>query len=164
MQGLFKSNKRNCFWKKKMKIRHAKKGDVNKIYSLGKKIKELKFSRKNFHEKEEIEEWIKKPKSNILIVAEDNEKFAGFLYAKIVSCDWCMLDNLAVDKQFRGLGIGKLLLERLYKEAKKRKVYFIAGLVNVVNNKGLKYFENNGFKTGEKFIWVEKFLKNEKLF
>jgi predicted N-acetyltransferase YhbS len=93
---------------KMIQIQHAKKEDINHIYLFGKSVPELAFSKKFvFHQKKEIEEAVKNKKENILIIAKDNNQVIGFLLAKILSnvtAGWCMLDNLAVKKEYRKHG------------------------------------------------------------
>jgi predicted N-acetyltransferase YhbS len=111
-----------------MKIRSAKKADINKIYKLGKKVHELDFSKKYpFHERGELLEALK-DKNSILLVAEEMKEIVGFLYAKVIfhrAGGWCMLDNLAVEKDFREKGIAELLLKELYAHLRKNKISYI---------------------------------------
>ena len=53
----------------KINIRRAKLKDIDLIFRLGKKTKELQFSNKmNFHDKVELKEFISKPKYNVLLI------------------------------------------------------------------------------------------------
>lgn len=141
-------------------IRKAELIDVNNIYSLGKKTKELRFSKKiGFHDKSEIREYSRNKNGNILLVAENNGDFAGFLFAKIIDKDWCMLDNLVVETKFRNMGIGTHFIKYLLKFLKKRKIGYIQSLVEEDNKKLRKFWENEGFSPGKKFIWYDRILK-----
>ncbi len=145
--------------KLKTKIREAKLKDLNYIYSLGKEIKELKFCRKmNFHDKIELREFIKRPKDNILLVAVSEKRVIGFLYAKIISKTWCMLDNLAVDKDYRNKGIGTLLLKEFYKILKKKKIHYLQILEDIHRKKTREFWKKNGFKEEKVFLWADKTL------
>ncbi len=141
-------------------IRRGKLTDINNVYNLGLRIKELNFSRKiRFHEKREMKEWIKKPRDNLFFTALDSRKVVGFVYAKIVDKDWCMLDNIAVAEDYRRTGIGTNLLNKVCQELKKRKVTYIQALVEEHHTKARKFWENHRFQKGKIFVWYEKRLK-----
>lgn len=143
-----------------MKIRPAKKEDINQIYNLGKNTKELQFSKKmNFHDKIELQEFIKHPKDNILLISEEDSKLCGFLYAKIVSPTWCILDNLVVAEKCRNQGIGHELLNEFYKMLKKQKISYIQILEDIHQKKTRKFWQANGFKEEKVFVWADKILK-----
>jgi N-acetylglutamate synthase-like GNAT family acetyltransferase len=144
-------------------IRRAKLKDADKIYEIGSNMKELNFSNKfKFHQKDEIIEFVKKPKDNIFLVALIDEKIVGFLYAKILAYGqwgWCMLDNLAVEKKFRGEGIASMFLKELYKIMKKRKVHYVHILEDVHRKKTKKFWHDRGFKEERIFVWADKIIR-----
>ena len=143
-----------------IKLRRAKRKDVNAVFSLGKKTPELNFQKNiHFHEKSELLEWVKHSKDNVFIVAECEKKIVGFLYAKIVSHDWCILDNIAVLPSFRGNGVGRLLLNYFYNVMKQNKVTYVGLLVEPRHKKAISFWEKNNFKRGKNFIWYGKKIK-----
>jgi len=135
-----------------------RKKDVNKIYSFGKKIQELNFSKKYpFHQRSELIEAVK-DKNSILLIVEKKE-IVGFLLAKIIfyrAGGWCMLDNIAVKKEFREKGIATLLLKNLYSILKKNKIHYIQILEKEHHKNTKKFWKHQGFKETKKFIWAEK--------
>lgn len=147
----------------KVEIRNAKKEDIEEIFKLGCKLEDaLKASRikkRHFHEKSEFVEFIKKPKDNIFLVAIISGNVAGFLYAKILSEDWCMLDNIAVDKKYQNHGIGSLLVNKLYEVLRKRKVDYIQILEEIHHKKTRKFWKDKGFREEKVFVWADKILK-----
>ena len=143
-----------------IKIRRAKKEDVNQIHELGRKTKELNFSTKMvFHDKIELKEFVHKPATNILLVASYKKKIIGFLYAKIVSCTWCILDNLAVDLEYRKHGIGNLILHQLYIILRKDKVNYIQILEEIHHKNTRKFWHAKGFREEKVFVWADKNIK-----
>ena len=146
----------------RIKIRNAQLKDVLKIYLLGRKIAELGFSKKfSFHEKGELKESIK-DRDSIMIVAETPKKIVGFLYAKIIfhrAGGWCMLDNLAVEQEYRQHGIGSALLELLYKTLKKKKVNYVQVLEDIHSKNTRNFWKSKGLKETKTFIWAEKKIK-----
>jgi len=142
-------------------LRRGKLADVNQIYSLGAKTQELRFSQvtKFFHLKDEIEEWIKKPNDNILLVAAKDKKVVGFIYAKIIGKHWCMIDNLVVAPEHRGEHIGTVLLEELLKILRQKKIDYVQTLEQIKNKKGRKFWKKKGFHEGYVFVWANKKLR-----
>ncbi len=145
---------------KEATIRKAKQSDVNSIYSLGKGIKELDFSKNYpFHSKTDLREYIKNKKDDIILIAEMENKIIGFLYAKIIERHeggWCVLDNLAVKKEHRRHGVGTKLLKELYKTMKKQKLHYAQLLVDVNHKKARKFWKKMGYAETRTFIWAER--------
>jgi GNAT superfamily N-acetyltransferase len=106
-----------------------------------------------------IIEFVKKPKYNILLVAESCEEIIGFLYAKIVSKTWCILDNLVVDKKYREEGIGNLLVEDLYKILKSKKINYVQILEDIHHKKTREFWKKKWFKEEKIFVWADKVLR-----
>lgn len=146
-----------------LKISRARRSDAISIYLMGKRIHELDFSRKYpFHELSEIKEFISIPGGNIFFVARLNGAIVGFIYAKILSHHaggWCMLDNLAVEKDYRMSGIGDALLRALYRELKRRKVWYVQILEEVHQKRTRKFWKAEGFRETKTFVWAEKAVR-----
>lgn len=146
-----------------VKISKAKYFEAVEIYRLGKRIHELDFSRNYpFHELSEIKELITHPKENIFFKAKVNGELAGFIYARILSHHaggWCMLDNIGVEPKYRRHGIGEKLLKMLYKELKKRKVWYVQILEEAHHKKTRAFWKKMGYKETKMFIWAEKAVR-----
>lgn len=148
--------------KSKIIIRKARKEDINQIFKLGEQIPELKFSKKHFHEKFELKQFTK-GNDNIFLIAEFNKEILGFIYAKILTKDWCMLDNLVVDEKYREHGIGTILLNELYKILKKQKVSYVQILEEIHHKNTRNFWKDKGFKEEKVFVWADKILGPTKL-
>ena len=143
----------------KIKFRRARLNDVPKILVLGKEAKELIASKTTkFYDKRELVDWIKKPKDNILLVAERDKVILGFIFAKIMSPNWCMIDGILVKRDERGKRIGTHLLERLNSILKKKKNYFLQLFVDAHCQKAFKFWQKKNFRRGKIFVWFEKDL------
>jgi len=142
-----------------MKIRRAKKEDISEIFAIGESAEEFKFSKKHFHEKFELREFLKKPKENVFLVAAEGKEILGFIYAKIITEDWCMLDNLAVKKEYRQHGIGSALLNELYKILKKEKIDYVQILEEIHHKATRKFWHDKGFREEKVFVWADKKIK-----
>jgi len=149
--------------KSRFVIRHAKLGDTNSIYALGSKFDEnLKASKRrnmHFHEKKEFKEFIKSPKYNILLVALLDNKVVGFLYAKILSYGWCLLDDVAVEANYQHDGIGSELLKEFYKILKRRKIDYVQILEEIHHKQTRKFWKDKGFREEKTFVWADKVIK-----
>ena len=118
---------------KKIKIQRAKEKEAVKICALGRKTKELTASEKaKFHRKKDM--------------------------AKIMSSQWSVIDSVVLDQSYRGQGIGTLILDKLFNILEKKRIYYAQAFVGTENIKGRKFWQEQRFKQGKKFIWVEKNL------
>ena len=97
-----------------MKIREANVDDIGQITNLWKETG-LYFA--PFDEEGRLEEKIKE-EPELLLIAEDENKVVG---AVIGNYGWRVsIDHLAVDKAYRGEGIGKKLLKNIKKALKAK--------------------------------------------
>ena len=146
-----------------VKILQAGKEDIDDILRLGKKfedaLKASRLKRAHFHEKEEFLDFIKNPGENVFLVAKVDKKLAGFIYARILSEDWCMIDNLAVEKEYQKRGIGTMLIEELYKILQKRKISYIQILEEIHHKQTRKFWHDKGFREEKVFVWADKWLR-----
>lgn len=93
----------------------------------------------------------------VYLIAKDREKVIG--YAGV----WCVagdadITNIAVSADWRGKGVGKLLLERLIFEAKQTKSENIRLEVRKSNKTAISLYEKFGFS---KVYEREKYYDNE---
>ena len=93
--------------------------------------------------------------SQIMLVAEDDEKVIGFAHvvlskAKAFSClkpqSNIYLQDLVVTSSYRSKGIGTKLLEAAKAYGRENKVDFFRTQVFPMNKAGLRFYERNGFK------------------
>ena len=145
-----------------IKISRAKISDVHQIYLLGKRIRELDFSAKYpFYQLSELKESVSRSKENCLLTAKSKDTVVGFILAKILSHPaggWCLLDDLGVAPEYRNMGLGKSLLNSLYKEMKARKINYIQ-ILESNNRKTRSFWKKMGFRETKTFIWAEKTIK-----
>ncbi|XMB85379.1 GNAT family N-acetyltransferase [Mycoplasmatota bacterium WC44] len=89
-----------------------------------------------------------------LIVAIENNEVIGLAKADIRSSpdiplyknrEWLSIGTIVVDKNYRGKGIGKILLEKLYEWAKIHKVDEVELTVFSFNESAIKFYNKNGF-------------------
>jgi ribosomal-protein-alanine N-acetyltransferase len=66
--------------------------------------------------------WNELAQRNFYLVAEENEKVAGYAGLAIVDREESWVQNIAVDRRAQRAGLGRQLLEALLAEAGRRKV------------------------------------------
>ena len=94
-------------------------------------------------------------KDNPIFVAVEEEKVLGYCFCQMQShpqdpvlCDVLSLyiDDLCVDENIRGKGVGKALYEAVCRYAKMRKCYNITLNVWACNESALAFYEKMGLK------------------
>lgn len=75
--------------------------------------------------------WNELAQRHFYLVAEENEKVAGYAGLSIVDQEESWVQNIAVDRRAQRGGIGRQLLEALLAEAGKRKVLLEVAVDNV---------------------------------
>jgi len=101
-----------------------------------------------------------KEKSFFTLVAEIDKKIVGVCISNIgrinkISAD---LVDIYILKKCRNKKIGARLLEKLYKELKKRDVKYL-GLYSENNKKTLNFYKKQGFQIGRLIRRCDKILK-----
>lgn len=140
-----------------IKIRRAKKEDIPKILALGRKTKEFSaLGKTRFYSKKEVNEFIKNPGNNILLVALQEYKLIGFTYSKIITSEWCLLESIAIISSFKRKGIATLLFNKLHLIIKNRGIDIIEAYISPKNKNMRRFCKKFGFKEIRNFILVEK--------
>lgn len=102
----------------------------------------------------QVLDMLDKPQTPIFVAVEDN-KVLGYCFCmlKTYEKDPVMtdrtelyIDDLCVDENIRGKGIGKALYETVYKYAKLRKCGSITLNVWACNESAMKFYEKRGLK------------------
>ena len=95
-------------------------------------------------------------KDSPIFVAVEEEKVLGYCFCQMQShpqdpvlCDVLSLyiDDLCVDENIRGKGVGKALYEAVCRYAKMRKCYNITLNVWACNESAMAFYEKMGLKT-----------------
>ena len=142
-------------------VLEATESDVDEIFSLGMNESAFKVNEKIlFYEHAELIEWVNNPRENILLVARPvyGSDLAGFLFCKVISHHWAMLDNFFVKQQFRCKGCGKLLLVGLSLQLRQRGIEYLSTLANVSDYKLIEMLPRFGFKQQKTYSWFDTSL------
>jgi len=91
-----------------------------------------------------------------IIVAESENKLLGFVVIHkkftpditvLFDREYAVIDNIAVDKEYRRKGIGKALMKKAHKWARKKGITKIELNVFEFNKNALQFYKNLGYKT-----------------
>ena len=111
--------------------------DMNWTYGEGKKYFQRRITRKN----------------GFVVVAEHKGKFVGYLCGGISKMEsyriqkkHAELENMFIEKKFRGQGIGKKLAERFFDWCQENKVELVLVSASFGNSEAVHFYEKFGFK------------------
>ncbi|PIX88494.1 MAG: hypothetical protein COZ30_00680 [Candidatus Nealsonbacteria bacterium CG_4_10_14_3_um_filter_36_16] len=137
-----------------MRIRNATKRD-KKI------ISDLYYRLHPVEEKESREKGLLVPieKSKIkpiFLVAEENKKVVGFVWAHLIQYGlfkYGTIDEFFVKKEFRGKGVGSNLLKKSIKKLEKLNPKIILVGTEKENKEAIKLYQKVGFELGKRSLW-----------
>ena len=136
-----------------MKIRKAKEKDIKYCVELS-RINELQLDTRKYPDKKYFKEFL----GPLFIVAEDKGNILGYVLGEKEKAGLSSLNLMAVQKNLRSKGIGKLLLEKFCENSKKlglKEVYLFAPKWN---KKTLNFYEKNGFIKMKHYVYFIKDL------
>jgi len=153
---------RNMKTQQKAQIRLASPKDIDRIVQMASQVQKMIRQRRSvffrriteFQRSRSFYTKALRKKDRILYVAELDGEVVGYAYAVIektpddlISIPYVSFDELAVDKGYRGLGIGREIIEVIHKWAHDKKVGVIQLGVWEFNQNALKLYETFGYKT-----------------
>ena len=110
---------------------------------------------------------IKKFKTkNVTLVAKDGSKIIGFVtsaFVDFVFYKYGYIEEVFVDKGYRGKGVGSKLMKGVIKELKKMKTGVAFVTTEKKNRKAVKFYKGLGFTHDKKGEWFFKILSSKKL-
>jgi hypothetical protein len=140
-------------------VSEASSKDIDDIVKIGSSDAAFAVSDViRFYEKSELREWANKPDDNILLVARRNRDFAGFLFCKIMSSHWALLDNFYIVGHSRDGKCSVLLFEELKQRLMSRGISYLTTLIKKDANSLSRYVRKFGMKPVRQYTWHELFL------
>jgi len=103
----------------------------------------LRISRESFSQpwpRSEFEKYFENS-----LVAEENKKIAGFMIG-VVSENQGVVKLIAVNKEYRGQGIGKSLMEFIFNHFQQKGVKEIQAHTRIQNESGITFLKSFGFE------------------
>lgn len=143
-------------------ITQAKVEDINTIHSYGRTNWELWASeRTKFYDKKSLQKLFSDPQDDVFLVARDGSKAAGWSLTFNLRT-WGYCSDLFVLPEYRGKGIGTLLVQATFAALKKKHVWFFGLYANRKNKAGQEFYKKIGLQPGFDFKWMEINLKKDK--
>ena len=142
-----------------MIVRRAVPEDAKAIFDIGINSQAFQVSDEvPFYEFDEVVAWLHSPMDNLFIVAEQGESLTGFLFCKVMSIHWALLDNFFVAPSARGMGTGTALLDSLKQILMEREIEYISALFREQDGDTLSFFQQSGFRRQQEYLWMDVFL------
>ncbi len=94
--------------------------------------------------KEAYEKEISNPLANYRVITFEDQVVAYGGFWKII--DEADINNIAVKKEFRGMGFGKMLMNALIEDAKSQNIKAMTLEVRVSNESAIALYKKLGFK------------------
>lgn len=140
-------------------IRDATIEDIDILLELGKNDGSFSVSKKvQFYERDELIEWVRNPKSNILCVAYQENILVGFFFCKIMSYHWAMLDTLYVIPEVRKNQVGQRMLDELMSRLQLRAIEYVTTLLEPRKFLVESFLRMNDFDLAKSYNWYEYWL------
>jgi GNAT superfamily N-acetyltransferase len=140
-------------------VRPALETDAAAIYKLGTKDTAFRVSDAiPFYEESELRQWATDRANNVLLVLEHDNKLTGFLFCKIISQHWAMLDNYYIVKEHRGTENASRLIASLLDELKRRGLTYLTCLIREDHKSLARLARRFGFSPRSRYTWFELFL------
>lgn len=136
-----------------MKIRIAKKEDVEQVWNIGNNVSEFKTAENVviFWPKETLENCINK-EDILFYVVEIENKIIGFSIVNLnQSLGKAEIENIYVLPKYRKNKIGTALLDKILQELKNRKY----NNVNCLADEAIEFYKRCGFTKGKGFAWMD---------
>lgn len=132
--------------------------DVPTMIEWGKNNKELWAGEDTgWYLPETLKDLIKDPKQDVILIAKDGTTAVGMCLVHSLR-EWAYCAALFITKEYRGRGVGTLLLNEAMDRIKKQGIKYFSLLVEVNNTEAQKFYNANGFKKGYTHHWMEKKL------
>lgn len=150
-----------------IKFRNGKKQDIKQIWKIEKdnRILETKITQQEYRRLIETEidakaesEFVKglekdiNSSENIFLVAESSGIVIGWIYAEIGTWSFdnpikiLWIEDIGVLKKYQRKGIGKKLLEKVEKTARKKRIEYSVISVNQKNRLAYDLYKRTGYK------------------
>ncbi|TYB31567.1 MAG: GNAT family N-acetyltransferase [Candidatus Mcinerneyibacterium aminivorans] len=99
-----------------------------------------------------------------IIVAETDEKILGLViigietspdYSVLIPRKYVLIDNIAVDDNYRNKGVGTALMKKVHKWAKSRNINEIVLNVYEFNDEAIEFYKKLGYRTRSRRMAVK---------
>jgi|GEM_PF-2552670 len=94
----------------------------------------------------------------LFLVAKHEGRIIGFINGYITIAKLAFLDNVSVSEQFRGLGIGSMLIKGFEEAIKKQDANMLWLITDPSSDKNAQFYQKNGYQKGHNFTLYIKDL------
>ena len=139
-----------------IKTEIAKSYDIQELCRL---LEELFSMEKEFEpdigkQEKGIKKIMESSSTGFIAVIKDNEKIIGMVNILYVVSTFlgeraAILEDMIIDREYRGKGYGTTLIKYAVEEAEKRGAKRVTLLTDDTNESAMKFYEKNGFKKSE---------------
>ena len=138
----------------KMKIRKGKISDLNELFNLLDSTPELQAHEEGgTYTKKWVKAVLTSKKRNLVLIAEENGKIAGFIIAHyLTDVEESILSDIYVKADYRRKGIATKLLREYERISKKNNIKDVTELVLVTNKKMQQFTEKHGYRKDRKSV------------
>ena len=146
-----------------MKIRFAKKKDFNEIMRLYEQLwSPGKIRPENMKKLKKAWARLLKAKYAYDLVMEDKKRLVAHITMRVIPEFWLkgkmgMIDDVVVDKAYRGRGLGEKIMKAMEKLAKKNQVKTMILYTEPYRPTAIKLYEKMDYQKLDK-IWYKKEL------
>jgi GNAT superfamily N-acetyltransferase len=130
---------------------------VREFFATFQDARELRVNEKiSFYEPCEVLFWVKKKKENLLYAVRYGGRFAGFVFAKIMSPHWALIDTFYVKPDMRKFGIGRFMQEKIDCLIAREGIKYVSRVTKSESMK--KFLAKTGYHQRDEYTWFDKFL------
>ncbi len=137
-----------------MKIRIANKKDLKECAFIS-KISELQLNPKKYPDLKYLSQFL----GPLFLIALDEDRIIGYIVGEEGKANVASINLLVVDKEYRGRGLGKSLLQELIKAFKKIKIKDIYLVAPKWNKRTIQFYEKEGFTKMKYYAYFTKEIK-----
>ncbi len=146
-----------------IQIRRAQITDAEKLYNLGLATPELQVSATEvFMDREEFD-WSITNDKGVFLLAEQDDKVAGFIYAnsddkeKPFKNRYACLVYLVVAPEYRKQGVAQELFEQCQITLRDMGLTHLYGWANIESDGSIvSFMKKQGFEEGHTYMWMDK--------
>jgi GNAT superfamily N-acetyltransferase len=141
-------------------IRAIRKTDVARLIDVGHSHTDFRVNRRvGFYKKSELITWARRSNEGVFLIAISGKTLLGFVFCKIMSSKWAMIDSLYVLPEFRRKGVGGKLIETCFAQLRNNGIDYVSTLIKPHKRQIRSYMSRNGFRQSSKYLWMGRFIK-----
>jgi len=149
---------------KEINCRRMTEKDLPQVMALGNRIEGFQVGEDSgFWPEPILRRWLTSS-DDPLLVAESEGNIVGFILGAIHHpTKKTTLENILITKEYRGRGVGRMLLNSFMRQMERQGVEYICALSKTTNTPAINFFLKQGFTRGYDFAWIYQSLREPML-